>query len=667
MLKTTTKLLVFCLAVTIGACAPKTQIPPAPVAPAPPQDEDLLQADALFNAREYLQALQAYEAYLTRNFDSPQAPAVLMKIGVIHRALAQYDQALVAYRRLIDQFGKSGFANDARIEILAVLYQQGKYLEVINQAPALIEALRDDIFLVRTYMILGDAFLAFEYPADAYEIYTLALQKADPLEAASVRAKLKNTLPTLTTDNILLLLGRIVDPVPRSHLMFALGLKRMEEETYEVALQDLTAFIEQYPDHEDAPRARDLITAIRDKSLYSRYNIGCLLPLSGPYKAYGQRAQKGIELALIQHNAQNDNRAVSVTIRDTASDPIKAVQAVRDLNNLQVAAILGPIISAEPAARAAQEKGIPIVTLTQKAGVPAVGDYVFRNFLTPRMQVTALVTHAVQTLGLKKFAVLYPKEPYGVTFMNLFWDEVLNQGGSVVGLESYQAGQTDFADAIKRLVGLYYEIPEDLEVFEALRREEIAALSGEEPVEEEPAVVEAEKEEKVAGRRTRDEDEPDPFIDFEAIFIPDAPKQAGLITPQLAYFDVVDVYMLGTNLWHSPTLIKMARQFVQGAILPNAFDNQDTAANVRRFVQAYEATFGEKPGFIEAIAYDSALLLFQTVSRDDIAFRSDIKTLLGTMPAFEGVTGLTTFDDTGDAVKALTLRQIEGRRFKEIE
>ena len=94
--------------------------------------------------------------------------------------------------------------------------------------------------------------------------------------------------------------------------------------------------------------------------------------------------------------------------------------------------------------------GIPIITITQKDKIPEIGDNVFRNFITPHMQVQALVSYAVESLGLRRFAILYPDENYGNTFMNLFWDQLLETGAKVVGLESYSPDQTDFADPIKK-------------------------------------------------------------------------------------------------------------------------------------------------------------------------------------------------------------------------
>jgi branched-chain amino acid transport system substrate-binding protein len=46
----------------------------------------------------------------------------------------------------------------------------------------------------------------------------------------------------------------------------------------------------------------------------------------------------------------------------------------------------------------------------------------------PQMQVQSLVSFAVEELGARRFAVLYPDENYGRRYMNLFWDQVVNMG-----------------------------------------------------------------------------------------------------------------------------------------------------------------------------------------------------------------------------------------------
>jgi branched-chain amino acid transport system substrate-binding protein len=65
-------------------------------------------------------------------------------------------------------------------------------------------------------------------------------------------------------------------------------------------------------------------------------------------------------------------------------------------------------------------------------------------------------------LGASRFAILYPEENYGSRYMNLFWDQVVEHGGVVNGVEAYDPGGTDFAKPIKKLAGIFYDVPADL-------------------------------------------------------------------------------------------------------------------------------------------------------------------------------------------------------------
>jgi ABC-type branched-subunit amino acid transport system substrate-binding protein len=278
------------------------------------------------------------------------------------------------------------------------------------------------------------------------------------------------------------------------------------------------------------------------------------------------------------------------------------------------------------------------------------------------MQVKAIADYSTAVLGLNRFAILYPDETYGITFMNLFWDRLIENGGKVVGLEAYNPEHTDFADPIRKLVGLYYEIPEDLR--------EVAELSSEEGNNRREAQGDPEQSSDLdngdENREQRKEEEPEAFVDFDAIFIPDSPKKAGLIIPQLAFYDVKDVYLIGTNLWHSDVLIKMAAQYVQGAIMPDGFFAESAAPNVRDFVSAFEDVYEEKPGFIEAVVYDSAMMLLSVLIQPDLRFKSELRNALLNLADFSGVTGPTYFDENGEAQKQLYLLRIKGRRFVEI-
>jgi len=624
-----------------AACAPK-QLQPARPVYVGPGDILFAQAEDLFQAKSYEKAIIKYTEYLSVFPKGRLADAALMKTGIIWSGLGNNAKALNYYNRLIADYPKSPFVPDTMVEILVELYNQGKYNEAIKQANDIIESNIAGINIIRTYVLLGDAHLATSSPKDAVNFYILALNKAKGPAKEAIIAKINEAAGPLGTADIISFLNQLEDKAPAGYLMYRLGQDKAEKEKYDDAEKILSQFIERFPRHENASTAQKLVENIKKKAAYSKYTIGCLLPLSGPYESFGRMALKGIELAMNQFCSQGIQPAVKLIIKDTESDANKAAEAVKELFEEHVAAIIGPIFTAESAALVAQDKSIPIITITQKNNIADVGDYVFRNFFTPMMQVHTLVSYVIEKLGLGSFAILYPDDNYGTTFMNLFWDEVTAYGGKVVGVESYNIEHTDFADPIKKLVGLYYEVPEDLKIDE-----------------------EAGKKDNIS--KDKEEQEPQAVVDFDAIFIPDAPERAGLIIPQLAFYDVENVYLLGTNLWHCDGLIKMARRYVQNAIMPDVFFAESSLKQVGDFVAVFEQTFKEKPGFIEAVAYDSAMILFQIVSRPDIRYRSSIKNALINLNNFQGATGLTSFDNNGEIKKRLYLLRVKGEKFVELE
>ncbi|MBW2172759.1 MAG: penicillin-binding protein activator, partial [Deltaproteobacteria bacterium] len=312
-------------------------------------------------------------------------------------------------------------------------------------------------------------------------------------------------------------------------------------------------------------------------------------------------------------NAQLDIDPIQLFIKDSRGDPSEAARAVESLTlNDRVIGVIGPMITSESGAMKAQTLHVPIMTLTQKSDITRLGDWVFRNFLTPSLQVKAIAAYAVDELGIDSFAILYPEERYGISFMNKFWDEIVARGADVVAIESYSPDQTDFADAVKKLAGLYYPRPDQ---------------------------PEKERIDKARSPRGTllDEEKPEPIVDFGAVFIPDTYEKAGMIAPQLPYYDVDNVLLLGTNLWHSDKLIQIARKYVQGA------------------------------GFVEAQAYDAALMFFHLVNRPEVRSRLTLRMALSGVRNFPGVTGLSSFDETGDVDKQIYLLKIRGDQFVQIK
>jgi len=640
----------------VWGCAPRPVVvsAPAPTAVYPGQNT-VLEADGLFEARNYEKALDYYRQYLDQYPDGPAAATVLLRIGTVQNALGQYASARDSFNRLLAEFPGNDLAGYAKVGILASYYGEGLYDNAIRLGAMMLEQPLSEGQESRTHEILGDTYLALQSPEDAVYFYTIAYRSAEAPQAMLIEDKLKTAVNLLNTSEIVALLGHVQDSLPRSYLMYQLGVNLAAESNYDQAAQAFSDFLAAYPAHEYNQQARQMLEELSGRTVYNRTTIGCLLPLSGRYKVYGDKAMKGVEIALARFNQQNiGGEPVQLIVKDSGSDPGMLTVAIEELVQARVAAIIGPLVDAEYAAEIAQKNGIPIVTFTQKENITEIGDWVFRNFMTPEMQVKRIVGYAADILGARNFVILYPEEKYGATFMNLFWDEVIQHGGRIVGVESYDPSQTDFAEPIKKLVGQFYDTPWDLK--DIVR-----------PPQDSDTTTNEEQEVSRGDRGRREDEGPEAIVDFDAIFIPDAPAKAGLIVPQLAYYDIEDVYLLGTNLWHSPKMIEMARDYVQGAIMPDGFFPDSQNFQVREFVKLFEDTYAETPGVIEATAYDTAMMLFQICQHPDVQSRTAIKEELLRLRDFPGVTGLTSFDGQREALKELSMLRIEGDGFVELK
>ncbi|QTA80389.1 Outer membrane ligand-binding receptor [Desulfonema limicola] len=574
-----------------------------------PEKRLFLEAEQLFQNQSYRQAMAVYKEYMLKFPDGESAPDALIREGYIYQSLKDYTTARSIYEHILNKYQTSNRIADAMVEILMTYYHQGAYKDLIMRADDFIKHKDSHARISTIYLILGNTYTADKSPANAFYFFAKSFETAEDLEKEIVLSRIKKSVQSLAIEEIQSLMERVTSESAREYLLFQLGSENIKNGLYEDGVRVLNQFIDMYPEHEYKQEAERLISEAEERIYMSgkkeTHSIGCLLPLTGSYKLYGNQALKGIELALDKSEIKD---LINIIIKDTGSDPELARIAVEELVNENVSAIIGPIITSESAALAAQKAGIPIITLTQKDGITETGDYVFRHFLTPRLQVKAITDYAVNKLGLYNFAVLFPDEKYGTTFMNLFWEELSALGGTIVASESYNTRQTDFKGPIRRI----------------LRQ------------------------------------------GFDAIFIPDSAKKAGLIIPQLTFYGARKVPLFGTNLWHSEDLIHRARKFVQGAVFPDVYFSKSNSYEIKSFIDNYFNSYREEPGFIEALGYDTALMLLNILGKYNVRSAVDVKNELLQLRNFQCITGLTGFDDSGEAHKKLFLLKVEGSRFVEL-
>jgi ABC-type branched-subunit amino acid transport system substrate-binding protein/predicted negative regulator of RcsB-dependent stress response len=396
----------------------------------------------------------------------------------------------------------------------------------------------------------------------------------------------------------------------------------------------------------------------------ARGTIGVVLPLTGSFAHFGNESLKGILLAAGVFDGLPEAREranVKLIVRDTAGRPERAAEAVRELaQNPDVRAIIGPLLKgeAEAAATAAEREGIPLVALTARSEVAQGRPHVFRVRTRPIQEIQVLADHVVNELGAQRFAILYPRDAYGLGLRAMFWDAVEERGGTVVGVASYDPDATDFASAIRNLVGFRLLTDEQKEVLKV--RRDLRRRSNRMP----PEVAMVLREEALA-LTTEDGMPLPPTVDFDALFIPESHEKVVLIAPQLAFHEVVGVQLLGASGWYDKGLVEIGRDHVKGALFTSHYYADSTVPFVQDFTQRYAATFASEPDALTAQAFDAANLVIVQLARGRDS-REAIREGVLEFKAYPGASGVMRMTTDGNAQKRPFLLSIERGHMKQV-
>jgi ABC-type branched-subunit amino acid transport system substrate-binding protein/predicted negative regulator of RcsB-dependent stress response len=628
---------------------------------APPSAEEKQALQQLAKAESALQednleeAAQQYRQLVMAFPRSPQAAKALLRQGEIDFRLERYEEAASVFQQVINEFPVRPEGDAARLWLLRCYLRLERFNDAVETGRSLATYLPERSQRGEAAEVVAEVQEAEGNYTEAVRWYVKAYELAEEEKHAELATKVDGALERLDRDLVLALLAEYPDGFPNFQLQTRMVEIDMEDGRLGIALQQLEVLLEEQPLQPLAETWKAMSERVEEWLKVEMTTVGCVLPLSGRYQAYGDRVLRGLVMAAQDLRSMVPGaRDIQLIIRDSGADPDLAVAAVRDLVlDHRVAAIIGPLsrVAAEAAAKEAEKLWVPIITLSQKEGVSEIGGYVFRYFLSNEQQARALVEYAVLGLGYRRFAILYPNDNYGTRLVQLFWDQVDRLGGEIRGVEAYEPSQTDFADQIKKLVGLYYPRPES-EIPDQFRKGAATANLAEELAE---------------GSTEPLEEELLPIVDFEAIFIPDGYNQVGLIAPQLAYHDVTGIRLLGTNLWNSPKLVEMAAPYLQDAVFVDGFFTESNLPLTSQFVARYQESFGDKPGYLEAQAYDTMRLLVDGLHQPGVTSRPLLRNALLGIQALSGVAGAASVGPDGAVHKPPFLITIHRRRMEEIQ
>ncbi len=578
------------------------------------QKQDLARAREALSEGRIDEAIQVYQGFLQEFPKSSYAPGVMVKIGEAYYRKGDCQSAKAAFRDMLDRFPREPEAVHAAWGIALCSYKRGDCIEVeraIEPYRTKAGGKRFDqmtLLLAECALKSGDDFRAFT-------LFSEELRRGSDEELRNVtRIKAELLAKRLDIGDLERAADRFEGRFPADLALLELTRDAVEKNELDRAYDLIKRFMQEHPRSPYKPRMKRFEENVHRWLKVSPNTIGVLLPQSGALADIGERALKGIMLGSGLFEERGPAAPVVVEVRDTGAEDADVAAMVEELaEEAHVVSIVGPLRTdlAEVAAKKAQEIGVPLIALSPGEGLPELGDMVYQNCLTKTDQVKALANYALNHEGMESFAVLHPRDAYGEQFAHLFTREITEQGGRVVKSEYYYRESTDFKHEIKEL------------------------------------------------KHVKEEES-----DFEALFVPDSWVKVAMIAPQIRYYQLEGVRLLGVSSWHSQgLLLRTQPEDLEGAVFPDGIAPEAGLPSYNSFARDFKSEFKTEPGLMEAQAYEAVDLIVHLIRTYRIKDRKQMKRALDHMKDHPGALGTITLEPSGKWKRPVYLFMIQDSRF----
>jgi branched-chain amino acid transport system substrate-binding protein len=336
--------------------------------------------------------------------------------------------------------------------------------------------------------------------------------------------------------------------------------------------------------------------------------IGTLGSLTGSEASFGTVVRDGIQFAVEQVNAEGGVRGRKVELRsyDTQGKLEESVAAAkRLLTQDRVVLILGDVTSSGSLAIADAVQAARVPMVTPSATHPDVtkkGDYIFRTCFIDPFQGGAMARFAREHLKLERVAVLHDsKNASSLGLSEAFTDAFKKRGGTVVAVESYSKGDTDY-------------------------RGPLLAVKKAKP---------------------------------QALYLPGFYSEVGVIARQARELGLTQP-LLGGDGWESDRIFELAGGALEGAYYSSHYAEDNPAPALQRFISSFRARYGRSPEAASALGYDAAKVAIAAIERAKSLSGPDIRDALASTQDFPGATGTLTLGADRNAVKPAVILTIHG-------
>ena len=364
---------------------------------------------------------------------------------------------------------------------------------------------------------------------------------------------------------------------------------------------------------------------IQKTSAEEKIKIGLLVPTTGQHNEIGKSIIKSVRLAI----NKIDNPLIEILPRDTQSNPLITLRKAKELNEIGVKIIIGPVFN-KNLIYLDEIKDVIFLSLTNKTINNPKN--IISTGINSRSQFNT-ISKFQKINEIEKTIILIPKENYKEEI-----EKAIQQSKIKVNkVHYYESDPTKLTNQIEEITK-YFQRKQNLE-------NEIKRLEKSNKPNKKREIEDLKKLDTLGK------------VDFDAIIISDFDESLKSITTSLLYTDVSpkDVYFITLNQWFDESLLKETSS--QPIYFPPI--NKE---NYDYFIKTYHETFNEYPNQLSFLSYDLIGLVYYLIVKNNFVVS---KKMFLKKNMFKGKIGI--FDIKNNKINhILNFYKVEDGSFKKI-
>tara|TARA_B110000008_G_scaffold275479_1_gene312999 strand:- start:249 stop:1400 length:1152 start_codon:yes stop_codon:yes gene_type:complete len=356
-----------------------------------------------------------------------------------------------------------------------------------------------------------------------------------------------------------------------------------------------------------------------------KIKIGLLVPLTGKNSEIGQSIIKSTRLAINKIN----NSSIEIVPRDTKSNPTDTLRSAKELKQLGIKIIIGPVFN-ENQTYLDELSEITFISLTNKSGNKS------KNIINAGINATSQLNSIKKFIELneiKKTIFLTPD----VVYKNEIKKAINNSKIKILGNYIYKTDPTKLTNQIEKITN-YKKRKQNLE-------DEIIRLEKSNQDNKERLIEKLKKRDTLGS------------VKFDSIIIADFDESLKSVTTSLLYTDISPKkkYFITFNQWFDKSLLEEASS--QPLYFPSI-----NKKNYEDFSLEYFNKFGQYPNQLSFLSFDLVGLVYFLILQNNSIINEKIFTKKN---LFKGKIGV--FEIKNNKINhILNFYKVENNEFKKI-